>query len=106
MEAEIKLADYGDALINESSRLCSNEKEVQEFVQAFNRLCELRCKKCDYLFNELLKSQLTGITATIEHKNDIFSLQYKMAKSVGIISSDDNVQCPECGSEYGIILKE
>jgi hypothetical protein len=106
VNAEVKLAEYGDSMVQAAAANCSSPAEAKEFVEFLLRNAKLTCAKCSYEFNPFQKSALAGIDKILQFKSSLYAMQYQMAKSLGILSSHDEAQCPKCGSGYGCVSTE
>jgi len=103
MNMEIKLTDFGDSMIQAAAAQCSSQDEAKDFIEFLFRNVKLKCKKCSFEFDELKKRAIAGIDKTLQYKNSLYATQYELAKSFGILSASDTVQCPKCTSGYAIM---
>ena len=95
MGTEIKLSDYGDSMLQAAAANCSSPAEAKNFIEFLFRNVKLKCNKCNHEFDEFKKRAIAGIDKTLQHKNGLYATQYEMAKSFGILSANDDVQCPK-----------
>lgn len=103
MNVKIRLSEFGDSLIKNAVEICSSTSEVPDFVEFLLQKVILKCEECKHQFNDLERRTLAGIDKVLEHKNDLYSMQYKMAQTFGLLNRADEVCCPKCQCVYGYL---
>lgn len=103
MRIRIKLLDFGDETIRIANDICQNPSEISDFLEFFMQKSKLKCEKCQYEFDLLLKKTIAGIDKIIQNKSGIYSMQFEFAQSSGIIDKDDNICCPKCNCQFAYL---
>lgn len=106
MNADLKLIDYGDSIMQAIADNCSDQADAEEFMEFLFRNTKLECKKCSHEFDIFQKKLMAAIDKIVEFKNSQFAVQYRLAQTLGILSSGDEAQCPKCGSGEAVLVAE
>lgn len=105
-KADVKLSDYGTAMIRAVAANCSNPEQLEAYLEAVFQYAKLKCSKCNHEFDVFQKKLIAIIDRILEQRNGQFNSQYHLAKAFGVLSATDKVQCPKCGSEEAYITDE
>lgn len=74
-KAEVKLSNFGTALIRAVASNCSNPEQLEAYLEVVFQHGKLKCSKCNHDFDVFQKKLIAAIDRILEQKNSQFSSQ-------------------------------